>query len=507
MLAGGRSFCGSAMYFLNYGVDLASGGFIGSTTSTELGSLFYFDWAPEQWDESLEHRTVRVVLPVPVASETVVPSDLTRVDFRTEPYVNEENATIDWFGTKGDDGRYYLTARFHQTDVGAEQTQRLHVLPEARCGADVRGRADRVHHRRFVRTRNDGHHGRHGRHRDDQRHHRYRGHRRNLRRLPGRRALPGSPIAAAALFAILVALIALLYWRKSAGFSKSVESVEKIKWAGDNWIPPKLVVGTYQVKGKIPKDLHPVEAALLLEMPLGRAVALMLEGLKRQNIIEVVEEDPLQIKILTAAKAEHEYEELFLQAFDTEGKVLSGLLSDFFEKVLAKLQEKVWDCDLEATKAYYRAKLEKKDETTEDRRRPELLVLVRMALRVLQPARVPAHAPALGVRLVLPAVHVVGLVLQGLFLAARRRRPAAWGPATPRATTRAIPPATTRATPRVIPRATPPATPRACRGGRIERRTAVTRTTVVWPSATSPGSTASSARCGATCSCEARTGS
>ena len=98
--------------------------------------------------------------------------------------------------------------------------------------------------------------------------------------------------------------------------------------------------------------------------------------------------------------------------------MLSGLLSDFFEKVLAKLQEKVWDCDLEATKAYYRAKLEKKDETAEDRRRPELLVLVRVALRVLQPARVPAHAPALGVRLVLPAVHVVGLVLQGLLRAA-----------------------------------------------------------------------------------------
>ena len=66
-----------------------------------------------------------MVLPVPVASETVVQADLTRVDFRTEPYVNEENATIDWFGTKGDDGRYYLTARFHQTNVATMQTQRL----------------------------------------------------------------------------------------------------------------------------------------------------------------------------------------------------------------------------------------------------------------------------------------------------------------------------------------------------------------------------------------------
>ncbi len=146
--------------------------------------------------------------------------------------------------------------------------------------------------------------------------------------------------------------------------------MQGIRWAGDNWIPPKLFGGTYQVKGKIVKDLHPVEVALLLEMPLPRVVAIMLEGLKRQGIIEVVTEDPLQIKILTARKAEHEYEELFLQSFDTHGAVLSGLLADFFEKVLAKLQEKIWDCDIDATKEYYRKKLEKREETEQDRVAP-----------------------------------------------------------------------------------------------------------------------------------------
>jgi hypothetical protein len=54
----------------------------------------------------MEHRTVRVVLPVIVASQTVGQDVLTQVDFRTEPYVNEDNATIDWFGTSGDDEYY-----------------------------------------------------------------------------------------------------------------------------------------------------------------------------------------------------------------------------------------------------------------------------------------------------------------------------------------------------------------------------------------------------------------
>jgi hypothetical protein len=38
--------------------------------------------------------------------------------------------------------------------------------------------------------------------------------------------------------------------------------------------------------------------------------------------------------------------------------VLSGLMADFFEGAIKKLQEKIWDCDLEATKAYYRKKIE-----------------------------------------------------------------------------------------------------------------------------------------------------
>ncbi len=49
------------------------------------------------------------------------------------------------------------------------------------------------------------------------------------------------------------------------------------------------------------KELHPIEVVLrLMEQPLADAVAIMLEGLKTQNIIEVLSQDPLQIRILSA---------------------------------------------------------------------------------------------------------------------------------------------------------------------------------------------------------------
>jgi hypothetical protein len=124
VLAGGRAFSGRAMYFLNYGGDLAGPGRIGWTKSTEFGELFYFDWAAEQWDYPMGHRTIRIELPIVVPGEKVEQEILTQAGFRTEPYLNKENS-IDAYGSKGSDGKYYLTLRFHQQNLPASQTQRL----------------------------------------------------------------------------------------------------------------------------------------------------------------------------------------------------------------------------------------------------------------------------------------------------------------------------------------------------------------------------------------------
>ena len=50
VLADGLAFSGQAHYFLNYGSDFRSAGLIGLTVSQELGTLFYFDWAPVDWE-------------------------------------------------------------------------------------------------------------------------------------------------------------------------------------------------------------------------------------------------------------------------------------------------------------------------------------------------------------------------------------------------------------------------------------------------------------------------
>ena len=65
-------------------------------------------------------------------------------------------------------------------------------------------------------------------------------------------------------FIFLVALGIFLYIRKTKRYAKIVAVAEGIAWAGDDWVAPQIVSGSFAVPGKIAKDLHPVEVAILL---------------------------------------------------------------------------------------------------------------------------------------------------------------------------------------------------------------------------------------------------
>lgn len=263
VLADGLGFTGKAYYFLNYGADFSSEGLIGTTVSDDYGTLFYFDWAPVDWEYSLQHRTVRIILPHEVGGEEVSRSYVDDLGLLTEEYVNRENL-IDYFGSKADDGTYYLTIVFHQEDVPAYEPMRLqfYLPPEVLELGDtdlgsrsMSGDSD---------TSWDG--------------------------------TEGPFLYFYIILAVALGLFIFLYWRKDRGFPAAVESIEGIRWAGDNWVPPKLIVGSYQIPGKINKDLHPVEAALLLEMPIPLVVAILVDGLESQQIIRKLKLSPSKLR-------------------------------------------------------------------------------------------------------------------------------------------------------------------------------------------------------------------
>ena len=204
----------------------------------------------------------------------------------SEEFVNRENR-IDYYGSPGSDGRHYLTLLFFQENVPARGSQELVLyfpadylrmeLPAAGTAETGGGDEFEEPYEPYVWV-------------------------------GPRQFWSARPWTALPVFGCLAVLALVLYRRRLSAYQRAAAVLEGIAWAGDAWTPPRLQEGSYQVPGKVAEDLHPVEAALLLELPLASVASIMLEGLKAQGIVEVLDPDPLRIRILSARKAESEYE-------------------------------------------------------------------------------------------------------------------------------------------------------------------------------------------------------
>jgi hypothetical protein len=345
LLSQGKRTSGFSPWVLTYGADLAAANMVGLTDKSDGEKLFYFHWAPPQWEQPLDHRSVTVVFPLEAKAGESGDSRserLAQLGFATEKHVNDENS-IDWYAAEGSDGKSYLALRFHQRNPAAHATQDIQFYMSAENVGlafsplfdALAGQAGPANPSEALQS---------GEQPGD------------VGAEPSDAARSGSalgwqrtPLLALFLCGGIAALGVFLYRKKIAGYPKAVAKAEGIAWAGDSWTPPRLSEGTYAIPGKVAEDLHPVEVALLFELPLPRVVAVMIKILEDEGVVRLAQEAPLRLEVLKAESAD-EYGYTFLGAFDTEGWVLSGRMADFFETALKKLQEKTWDCDIEATR-------------------------------------------------------------------------------------------------------------------------------------------------------------
>ena len=77
----------------------------GISSSTSIG-------APSP-GTALDYRAVRLVLPVRCGGSTLGEAEKNAIPMKTEAQVNAQNK-IDWYGSKGEDGGYYLTCLFYE---------------------------------------------------------------------------------------------------------------------------------------------------------------------------------------------------------------------------------------------------------------------------------------------------------------------------------------------------------------------------------------------------------
>jgi hypothetical protein len=117
------------------------------------------------------------------------------------------------------------------------------------------------------------------------------------------------------------------------------------------YLPPQLAVEGVGIK----RGLTAPEAALLLELPLDKVLAMVLFGLVKKGAVEVAQREPhVRLKTLDAAKADQSYEKTFLGCIDATGVPdpvkLRPVMVAFIKDVNAKLK----GFSRKETVAYYR---------------------------------------------------------------------------------------------------------------------------------------------------------
>ncbi|MDI6739011.1 MAG: hypothetical protein QME74_01435 [Candidatus Edwardsbacteria bacterium] len=133
-------------------------------------------------------------------------------------------------------------------------------------------------------------------------------------------------------------LIFILAWRQNR--------VRRMKY-----LPPALSIEGVGIK----RGLTAPEAALLLELPLDKALTMVLFGLVKKGAVEVTEREPaVRLKVLDAAKADQPYEEAFLRCIGDKGAPnpdeLRTMMTNFIKNTNAKLK----GFSRKETAAYYR---------------------------------------------------------------------------------------------------------------------------------------------------------
>ncbi len=343
ILANGRAIGpGEVTYVVVYKTDLSGAGMLDYTDS-EFGRLVVFNWAPVQWDEPLEHETVYLHYPIPVDGTEVTQARLDQVGFRTEKFVNERYL-ISYYGQEYQ-GKHWLTVRFHRNDLDARYHMQIQAYVIAKFFPNLKDAQSEP-------------------------------------LVPGGREPGGdegwpptgeprgtNPVGVAFAFllgGVLVAVAVLLVRAKYTAYSAAAAEMDGIRWDRTDWIPPKIKVSSFRQEGKI-ADLHPLEAAFLLDIPVSKILAAVVLELERRGLFKVLSNDPLRVERLypIGVLPDKLYEDMMWNAVRDEGRLDDAELKAVIEQIAENVQAKCWDCDLEATKEYYRKQIREQFEAVQ----------------------------------------------------------------------------------------------------------------------------------------------
>ncbi len=349
ILADGAAFNdGQITYFFRYAADLEGAG---NLTQTMAGDkrMVVFNWSPVQWQDRMSHQAVTVRFPVIAPGETADDAFLKDAGFLTEKFVNERYS-IDYPFVKNEDGENIFSVRFFRRNLGSRYHFQIQTYLDARYfslktmayGGLLKGPPQKT---KYLPAEEEYYFNRY---------------------FPGT-MLAGLPISRgeavfltlimAGVFCVLPFFIMTI---KHKSMLSAAEGISAVNWDGAEWTPPKLQVGTFRKPGKVATSLTPIEAGILLEMPVGELVSLMVANMERKGLIKIKAVEPLCVERRVEVTASNDpYETVLLNSVKPDGTLDQAVVSETIKTIAAGLEQKLWDCDLAATKAYYKKNLDK----------------------------------------------------------------------------------------------------------------------------------------------------
>lgn len=136
------------------------------------------------------------------------------------------------------------------------------------------------------------------------------------------------------------------------------------------YLSPKISIEGHGIK----RGLTAVEAAILLEQPLDKVLTMILFGVIKKEAAEVVNRDPLELKVLSPQPVDlYDYEKDFLVAFnDTAAKARQTKLEAAIVALVKSIAEKMKGFSRAETIEYYKSITQRAWEQVEAANTPEV---------------------------------------------------------------------------------------------------------------------------------------
>jgi|GEM_PF-1454393 hypothetical protein len=339
IIADAKSLSGLVDFVFTYRVNLAASGHTSlvdekDRLSDKNNRLFYFNWAPVDWDLTAKSRTTEIIFPISI--DDLIITDSETKQRKTELFLQTlglnisketiaSNTKIDWYEVEGLDKKSYLSLRFYQENLREKESQPIILYLDAKSDLLV---DNPMIGQNILSDTGDSF---------------------SFQNWEDKNLAKKNTRVAKILYVLFFLFFSFSAFSLLIVFLKQKEKVKSEK----KEVLKMLFPNTETVA--VRKNIHPIEIAFLLAFPIVDFIYLVLESLFLAGKIQYKKSKKLRIEKKKRAIFDT-FENDFLSCFDDEGFLVLFKIERFYTKGIKKTKTDM-TYDLTETIAYWSEKI------------------------------------------------------------------------------------------------------------------------------------------------------